>query len=87
VRAPRGAPDQRDRAQRGARATGQLDGVAARPPVRRRPRDALRPYGDLPLLHRDPFDRLLVAQAQVEDLTIVTGDVAIAAYGISVLPN
>jgi PIN domain nuclease of toxin-antitoxin system len=27
------------------------------------------------------------AQAQVEDLTIVTGDAAIAAYGISVLPN
>ena len=47
---------------------------------------ALR-YGELPLLHRDPFDRMLVAQAQVEDLTIVTGDAAIAAYEVGVLPN
>ncbi len=28
----------------------------------------------LPLIHRDPFDRLLIAQALVENLTIVTGD-------------
>ena len=34
----------------------------------------------LPALHRDPFDRLLVAQAIVEGLTIVTGDRQVAKY-------
>lgn len=36
----------------------------------------------LPPLHRDPFDRLLVAQAMVEGLTIVTRDAQVAAYAI-----
>ena len=36
----------------------------------------------LPLHHRDPFDRMLVAQAQVEGLTIVTQDAAIPRYGV-----
>jgi len=36
----------------------------------------------LPDVHRDPFDRLLVAQAQEEDLTIVTRDRLIAQYPI-----
>ena len=40
---------------------------------------------DLPLLHRDPFDRLLVAQAQVETLRLVTSDRQIAAYGSDIL--
>jgi len=39
----------------------------------------------LPLLHRDPFDRMLVAQATVENLTIVTRDLKVAAYGVPVL--
>lgn len=34
----------------------------------------------LPPLHRDPFDRMLVAQAQVEGLTLVTADVMVARY-------
>lgn len=34
----------------------------------------------LPVLHRDPFDRLLVAQAQVEGITLLTADPAVAAY-------
>ncbi len=34
----------------------------------------------LPLLHRDPFDRLLIAQAIVDDLTLITGDRRILAY-------
>jgi PIN domain nuclease of toxin-antitoxin system len=34
----------------------------------------------LPPLHRDPFDRLLVAQAQVEDVVLMTSDAAVAAY-------
>lgn len=39
----------------------------------------------LPLHHRDPFDRLLVAQAEVEGLVLVTGDKRLAQYGIRVL--
>ena len=39
----------------------------------------------LPWRHRDPFDRMLVAQAQVEDATIVSGDPALAAYGVPVV--
>ena len=35
---------------------------------------------DLPLLHRDPFDRLLVAQAQVEGITLLTADALVARY-------
>ncbi|MES2176321.1 MAG: type II toxin-antitoxin system VapC family toxin [Gemmatimonadota bacterium] len=38
----------------------------------------------LPYIHRDPFDRLLVAQARYEALTLVSADRALAAYGISV---
>lgn len=34
---------------------------------------------------RDPFDRLLVAQAEVERLPIVTRDAALAAYGIPIV--
>jgi PIN domain nuclease of toxin-antitoxin system len=39
----------------------------------------------LPLVHRDPFDRMLVAQAKVEALTIVTADRMLAEYGVPVL--
>lgn len=39
----------------------------------------------LPTIHRDPFDRMLVAQAQVEDLVLVTNDRRIAAYDIQTL--
>ena len=35
---------------------------------------------DLPALHRDPFDRVLIAQATAEDATLVTADAAVAAY-------
>lgn len=34
----------------------------------------------LPTLHRDPFDRLLVAQANVEGMTLITADEQIARY-------
>jgi PIN domain nuclease of toxin-antitoxin system len=37
---------------------------------------------ELPPLHRDPFDRLLIAQAQFEQLTLVTADEAIRRYGL-----
>ena len=39
----------------------------------------------LPVHHRDPFDRLLVAQAQAEDLVLVSGDETIAKYAVSIL--
>ncbi len=39
----------------------------------------------LPPIHRDPFDRLLVAQAQVEGIPIVTSDPAISRYDIDVI--
>jgi PIN domain nuclease of toxin-antitoxin system len=39
----------------------------------------------LPLHHRDPFDRLLVAQAMVEGLTLVSLDKHLTAYGAPVL--
>jgi PIN domain nuclease of toxin-antitoxin system len=44
---------------------------------------ALR-VAELPKHHADPFDRLLIAQAQVEGLTIVTADPAFDAYDIPV---
>jgi PIN domain nuclease of toxin-antitoxin system len=37
----------------------------------------------LPLLHRDPFDRLLVVQSQLEGLPLVTADAAITQYGVA----
>jgi len=39
----------------------------------------------LPAHHRDPFDRLLVAQALVENLTVVTCDEVFRSYGIKVV--
>lgn len=41
--------------------------------------------GRLPLIHRDPFDRMLVAQALCEGLTLLTRDGDIAKYGVPVL--
>lgn len=42
--------------------------------------------GALPPLHRDPFDRMLIAQAVSEGLTIVTRDAAFDDYEVAVLP-
>lgn len=39
----------------------------------------------LPALHRDPFDRLLVAQAIAEGMTLVTSDAHLASYPVPVL--
>jgi PIN domain nuclease of toxin-antitoxin system len=41
--------------------------------------------GTLPLHHQDPFDRLLVAQAQTDGLTLVSGDAALRRYDVEVL--
>lgn len=39
--------------------------------------------GSLPGIHKDPFDRMLVAQAMLADLTIVSGDEILSAYGVA----
>lgn len=39
----------------------------------------------LPLHHRDPFDRMLVAQARVEDLTLVTHDRQVEPYPVTIV--
>ena len=41
--------------------------------------------GQLPMIHRDPFDRMLVAQAQCEELTLVTRDENCQKYDVTVL--
>jgi PIN domain nuclease of toxin-antitoxin system len=41
--------------------------------------------GRLPMIHRDPFDRMLVAQARCEGLTLVTRDTDIQKYDVSIL--
>lgn len=40
---------------------------------------------NLPLHHRDPFDRMLVGQAQSEGMTLVSRDDALEAYGVAIL--
>lgn len=40
---------------------------------------------ELPPHHRDPFDRVLVAQARLDRLTLVTADPAIGRYDVPVL--
>ena len=40
---------------------------------------------DLPLLHKDPFDRVLLAQAKAEGITLLTFDAALADYAGPVL--
>ena len=40
---------------------------------------------DLPLHHRDPFDRLLIAQAQMEVMTLVTADRKFEPYEIDMV--
>lgn len=42
-------------------------------------------YRKLPLHHRDPFDRLLVAQAKAEGIPLVTCDPEIAKYGTALI--
>jgi len=40
---------------------------------------------ELPLHHRDPFDRLLIAQAQVEALSLLTADRQLEAYDVAII--
>lgn len=41
--------------------------------------------GELPLLHRDPFDRMLVAQAQLEGLDLISSDVRLGDYQVNLV--
>ncbi|WP_255686828.1 type II toxin-antitoxin system VapC family toxin [Pseudonocardia sp. TRM90224] len=44
-----------------------------------------RVLADVPRLHGDPFDRLLVAQAQAEQLMLVTADRAMRSYDVQIM--
>ena len=46
---------------------------------------AIRAAG-LPPHHRDPFDRMLVAQAQIEGLALMTADLRLAGYEVDAIP-
>jgi PIN domain nuclease of toxin-antitoxin system len=41
--------------------------------------------GELPNIHKDPFDRMLIAQTIIEKLTLVTRDKMIAQYDVNLL--
>ena len=42
-------------------------------------------FNKLPLLHKDPFDRMLIAQALAKDLTLITRDTVIPNYSVKTL--
>ncbi|MGI5188830.1 type II toxin-antitoxin system VapC family toxin [Promicromonospora sp. CA-289599] len=44
-----------------------------------------RQLRDLPWIHRDPFDRMLIAQAQVEDVALMTVDQRIPKYDVRIV--
>jgi PIN domain nuclease of toxin-antitoxin system len=60
----------------------ERSGVSALPILHRH---ALH-VASLPMHHRDPFDRLLVAQAQIEKVPILTTDHSFGLYDVEVLP-
>ena len=45
----------------------------------------LRRIGTLPRVHKDPFDRMMIAQALAEGIPIATGDPVFAGYGVQVV--
>jgi PIN domain nuclease of toxin-antitoxin system len=74
------------------RASGRLRGpdllgavVAAGLPFLRVGEHHAKLAGELPPFHRDPFDRMLVAQAVIEQMVIVTADAEIPRYGVPVV--
>ena len=77
-----------DRSARAAGSGGRLLTASAPPvafgvlPVEQA--HALR-AGSLPMIHRDPWDRLLVAQAQIENLPIITAEPVIEQYDVDVI--
>lgn len=74
------------------RASGRLPGpdllravAAAGFPFLRIDEQHAKLAGELPPFHRDPFDRMLVAQATLEQLVVVTADDNIPRYGVPVV--
>ena len=49
-----------------------------------KPHDAIQ-VGILDMHHKDPFDRMIIAQASRENLTVITSDLIFQKYGISIL--
>jgi PIN domain nuclease of toxin-antitoxin system len=47
--------------------------------------DDARLAASLPLVHRDPFDRMIIAQALNRQATVITGDAVFARYGVDVI--
>lgn len=39
----------------------------------------------LPFHHRDPFDRIIIAQSQIENLNVMTDDIVFGSYGVKLL--
>jgi len=48
-------------------------------------KEDLEIYENLPLHHRDPFDRMLIAQAKSKQLTIITKDTNFSKYDVNIL--
>jgi PIN domain nuclease of toxin-antitoxin system len=66
--------------------TGTLEALIARHGFHMLPVNAqhAEAAAALPMIHRDPFDRLLIAQAQIEQLALVTTDEEIKRYAVAV---
>ena len=47
--------------------------------------DHARAVQNLPLIHKDPFDRMLIAQAVIEKATLITGDKTLVEYDIPII--
>ena len=45
----------------------------------------IKKVAELPFIHRDPFDRMLVSQAMVENMSIMTIDSNITKYGVHII--
>jgi PIN domain nuclease of toxin-antitoxin system len=45
----------------------------------------IKTVAELPLIHRDPLDRMLIAQAMVEEMAIMTTDANILKYGVKAI--
>jgi PIN domain nuclease of toxin-antitoxin system len=59
----------------------QIDGLLA---LSITPTHALH-AATLPIYHKDPFDRMLIAQTQLETMTILTNDIAFNSYDVKIL--
>ena len=42
---------------------------------------------DLPYHHKDPFDRIIIATAKINDMTLITSDNVFESYGLDVIPS